>query len=88
MVWLEEQWGDYLVDMKQRDAAINHYIEAGANCYSKAIEAALDARMWQKAVQLVDDTVVDPNVAKPYCQMGGCYLPCSGHCFSMIIFFN
>jgi intraflagellar transport protein 172 len=66
VVWLEEQWGDYLVDMKQRDAAINHYIEAGANCYSKAIEAALDARMWQKAVQLVDDTVVDPNVAKPY----------------------
>ena len=29
VVRLEEQWGDKLVEEKQLDAAINHYIEAG-----------------------------------------------------------
>lgn len=29
VVKLEEVWGDYLVQQKQLDAAINHYIEAG-----------------------------------------------------------
>lgn len=28
VVRLEEAWGDYLVQQKQLDAAINHYIEA------------------------------------------------------------
>uniref|UniRef100_A0A4W5P485 Uncharacterized protein n=1 Tax=Hucho hucho TaxID=62062 RepID=A0A4W5P485_9TELE len=42
VVNLEEAWGDYLVQQRQMDAAINHYIEAG--CSSKAIEAAIGAR--------------------------------------------
>lgn len=29
VVKLEEAWGDYLVQQKQMDAAINHFIEAG-----------------------------------------------------------
>ena len=29
VVSLEEEWGDHLVDAKQLDAAINHYIDAG-----------------------------------------------------------
>lgn len=29
VVKLEEAWGDYLVQQKQMDAAINHYIESG-----------------------------------------------------------
>lgn len=29
VVNLEEAWGDYLVQQKQMDAAINHFIEAG-----------------------------------------------------------
>lgn len=29
VVKLEESWGDYLVQQKQMDAAINHFIEAG-----------------------------------------------------------
>ena len=29
VVKLEEEWGDYLVQQKQLDAAINHFIEAG-----------------------------------------------------------
>lgn len=29
VVKLEEAWGDYLVQQKQMDASINHFIEAG-----------------------------------------------------------
>lgn len=29
VVKLENSWGDYLVQQKQMDAAINHFIEAG-----------------------------------------------------------
>ncbi|XP_067032279.1 intraflagellar transport protein 172 homolog isoform X2 [Acropora muricata] len=62
VVKLEEAWGDYLVSQKQLDAAINHYIEAG--CSIKAIETAIQARQWNKAVQIVD--LQDDNVAKRY----------------------
>ncbi|XP_015754892.1 PREDICTED: intraflagellar transport protein 172 homolog [Acropora digitifera] len=62
VVKLEEAWGDYLVSQKQLDAAINHYIEAG--CSIKAIETAIQARQWNKAVQIVD--LQDDNVAVRY----------------------
>ncbi|XP_046877770.1 LOW QUALITY PROTEIN: intraflagellar transport protein 172 homolog [Hypomesus transpacificus] len=52
VVRLEEAWGDFLVQQKQMDPAINHYIEAG--CSSKAIEAAIGARQWKKAVHILD----------------------------------
>ncbi|KAG1667872.1 Intraflagellar transport protein 172 [Nymphon striatum] len=77
VVRLEEQWGDHLVQEKQLDAAINHYIEAGVIparfnkglelifsnllhiftsfwCTVKALDAALSARQWRKAVQIID----------------------------------
>ncbi|XP_018787824.1 PREDICTED: intraflagellar transport protein 172 homolog [Bactrocera latifrons] len=47
---LEEEWGDWLVARKQLDASINHYIEAGAT--QKALEAAVGAKQWRKAVQI------------------------------------
>ncbi|XP_043931402.1 intraflagellar transport protein 172 homolog isoform X2 [Protopterus annectens] len=52
VVKLEETWGDYLVQQKQMDAAINHFIEAG--CTIKAIEAALGARQWKKALHILE----------------------------------
>uniref|UniRef100_A0A3P9PZB4 Intraflagellar transport 172 n=1 Tax=Poecilia reticulata TaxID=8081 RepID=A0A3P9PZB4_POERE len=52
VVNLEEAWGDYLVQQKQMDAAINHFIEAG--CSLKAIEAAIAARQWKKAVHILE----------------------------------
>nr|XP_020664000.1 intraflagellar transport protein 172 homolog [Pogona vitticeps] len=52
VVKLEESWGDHLVQQKQLDAAINHYIEA--RCAVKAVEAALGARQWKKAVYILD----------------------------------
>lgn len=62
VVELQEQWGDYLVSQKQVDMAINHYIEA--KVYNKAIEAALNARQYSRAQQLVD--AIDSESAIPY----------------------
>lgn len=62
VVELQEQWGDYLVSQKQIDMAINHYIEA--KVYQKAIEAALNARQYSRALQLVD--AIDVDSARPY----------------------
>ncbi|KAI8611221.1 hypothetical protein BC830DRAFT_1069003 [Chytriomyces sp. MP71] len=63
VVVLEEQWGDHLVSQKQMDAAINHYIEAGKSF--KAIEAAIAAKQWKKAVGIVD-CLDPPESGKPY----------------------
>lgn len=62
VVQLQEQWGDYLVAQKQIDMAINHYIEA--KVYLKAIEAALNAKQFTRALQLVD--AIDIETARPY----------------------
>ena len=61
VVDLQEQWGDYLVSQKQVDMAINHYIEA---VIPKAIEAALAARQYSRALQLVD--VLGGDISRPY----------------------
>lgn len=47
---LEEEWGDWLVSKRQLDASISHYIEAAAT--TKALEAAVGAKQWRKAVQI------------------------------------
>ncbi|KFO82193.1 Intraflagellar transport protein 172, partial [Cuculus canorus] len=62
VVALEESWGDHLVQQKQLDAAINHYIEA--RCSVKAIEAALGARQWKKAICILD--LQDKQTAAKY----------------------
>lgn len=48
---LEEKWGDWLVSQRQTEQSINHYIEA--NCFQKAIEAAIQSRQWNRATQLL-----------------------------------
>ncbi|KAJ3413121.1 hypothetical protein HDV05_008517 [Chytridiales sp. JEL 0842] len=60
---LIKQWGDHLISQKQMDAAINHYIEAGRSF--KAIEAAISAKQWKKAVGIVD-SLQPPESGKPY----------------------
>mmetsp|Transcript_147414 Transcript_147414/g.383208 ORF Transcript_147414/g.383208 Transcript_147414/m.383208 type:complete len:1766 (-) Transcript_147414:28-5325(-) len=66
IVTLEEEWGDWLVSQRQVDAAINHYIEAGAS--TKAIDAAMSARQWHKAEQLLDQASLgsDPHFTLPF----------------------
>ena len=48
VIELEEQWGDWLVSQKQLDLSIEHYVQASN--FAKAIEAALSARKWNRAV--------------------------------------
>lgn len=48
---LEEEWGDHLVQKRQFDASILHYIEAGRTL--KALESAMEAKQYRKAVQIV-----------------------------------
>ena len=50
------------MSIKQTQAAINHYIEAEK--IQKAIEAAIAAREWNKAIQLLAHQT--PEVARPY----------------------
>uniref|UniRef100_A0A3B4XDD0 Intraflagellar transport 172 n=1 Tax=Seriola lalandi dorsalis TaxID=1841481 RepID=A0A3B4XDD0_SERLL len=70
VVKLEEAWGDYLVQQKQMDAAINHFIEAG--CSLKAIEAAIAARQWKKAVHILE-LQEDPSAGKYYVKIAQYY---------------
>ncbi|XP_019769911.2 intraflagellar transport protein 172 homolog [Dendroctonus ponderosae] len=63
VVQLEEEWGDSLVENKQMDAAINHYIEAG--CTIKALDAAVSARQWKKAVHIIK-VIDDVETVKTY----------------------
>jgi intraflagellar transport protein 172 len=62
VVRLEEEWGDYLAGLKQWDAACNHYMQAGSGL--KAVNAAVEAGQWTKAVGILDS--LEPGAAKPY----------------------
>jgi intraflagellar transport protein 172 len=70
VVALEEEWGDWLVAQRQLDGAIAHFIEAGNA--GKAIEAAMSARQWPRAVQIVE--AQDAKVNTPRGSFLGCYV--------------
>uniref|UniRef100_A0A2K5DPE1 Uncharacterized protein n=1 Tax=Aotus nancymaae TaxID=37293 RepID=A0A2K5DPE1_AOTNA len=64
VVKLEEAWGDHLVQQKQLDAAINHYIEARYGT-SKDTEAEKKrSQNWKKAIYILD--LQDRNTASKY----------------------
>ncbi|XP_058274743.1 intraflagellar transport protein 172 homolog [Hemibagrus wyckioides] len=63
VVKLEEAWGDYLIQQKEMDAAVSHYIEAG--CGSKAVEAAIGAHQWKKALHIVE--LQEDKASAKYC---------------------
>ena len=64
VVKLERMWGEWLVSTKQTEAAIHHFLEAGA--YDTAISAAISARLFTKAKQLVSETLSDGEAARPF----------------------
>lgn len=69
VIHLEEEWGDHLASIKQLEAAINHYIEAGSSV--KALDAAINAKLWKKAVEImeiIDDTQALGKYLKPMAQ--------------------
>lgn len=63
VVQLEQEWGDYLMENKQMDAAISHYIEAGSTF--KALDAAVAAKQWKKAVHIIK-VIDDVDTVKKY----------------------
>lgn len=75
VVQLEEEWGDWLVSRRQMDASISHYIEAGATI--KALEAAVSAKTWRKAVQIAK-VLDDPAETKKYALELSSHLAFSG----------
>ncbi|XP_017777562.1 PREDICTED: intraflagellar transport protein 172 homolog [Nicrophorus vespilloides] len=68
VITLEEEWGDYLVESKQTDAAISHYIEAG--CSLKALDAAIIARQWKKAIHIIQVVEEHESLNKYYSIIG------------------
>ena len=57
---LHEKWGDFLMAENQKENAIYHFIEAGA--VIKAVEAAISARQWSKAIQLLSSLSDSENI--------------------------
>lgn len=51
VVELERDWGKHLSTNGHYDAAINHFIEAGETVL--ALKAAINARQWRKALQII-----------------------------------
>ncbi|XP_072763581.1 intraflagellar transport protein 172 homolog isoform X3 [Anoplolepis gracilipes] len=51
VVQLERDWGKHLAANGHYDAAINHFIEAGETVL--ALKAAINARQWRKALQII-----------------------------------
>ena len=64
---LEEEWGDWLMSQKQLESAIMHFIDAGSR--TKAIEAAIGARKWEKAIELANS--INNESARPYLSIIG-----------------
>ena len=64
VVRLEEEWGNHLAQNRQLDAAINHYIEAGRTI--KALDVAISARQWKKAVQIIQVVEDDSGELNKY----------------------
>ena len=81
VVELERAWGEWLVGAGSNEAAVNHFIEAGA--HREAIEACLAARQFSKAGQLIEDTLSraggggGSGWAPPAAAPGGC-VRCAG----------
>ncbi|OXU27721.1 hypothetical protein TSAR_004638 [Trichomalopsis sarcophagae] len=59
VVKLEKDWGHHLMSGAQYDAAINHFIEAGET--SLALNAAVLAHQWKKALQIIQVIDVDDD---------------------------
>lgn len=64
---LEDEWGDWLMNQKQLEAAITHYFEAGSR--TKAIEASIGDRKWDKAIELANS--INNELARPYLSIIG-----------------
>ncbi|PIC15412.1 hypothetical protein B9Z55_022396 [Caenorhabditis nigoni] len=63
VVDLEHEWGLHLEYIGQYDAAVNHFVEA--NDLKKAVESAIRAKEWPKALSIVEN-IQDQKVRTTY----------------------
>ncbi|CAI2357816.1 unnamed protein product [Caenorhabditis sp. 36 PRJEB53466] len=63
VVVLEEEWGRHLEYIGQYDAAVSHFVEA--NDLKSAVEAAIKAKEWPKALSIVEN-IQDQKIRTGY----------------------
>ncbi|XP_020709272.2 intraflagellar transport protein 172 homolog isoform X2 [Athalia rosae] len=69
VVNLEREWGHHLAAAGHFDAAINHFIESGETAL--ALNAAIKAHQWRKALQIVQVIENDsPEIQKQCARLG------------------
>ncbi|KFG28952.1 putative intraflagellar transport protein, partial [Toxoplasma gondii p89] len=63
---IEEEWGDWLLERHEPEAATLHFVEAG--CTRKAVQACLRAKQWKKAFHFLQElrTREGEEAARPY----------------------
>ncbi|XP_043216719.1 intraflagellar transport protein 172 homolog isoform X2 [Amphibalanus amphitrite] len=86
VVQLEEEWGDYLVSKREMDAAISHYIEAGKTI--KALDAAVHARQWKKAMQIVQAAGGEQDISPYLLKLGNHFAQIGDHATAEKLFMD
>ncbi|KAH0950735.1 hypothetical protein HN011_002331 [Eciton burchellii] len=76
VVELERDWGKHLAADGHYDAAINHFIEAGETI--SALKAAINARQWKKALQIIQVIEDDDPEIRQQCEKLGEYFSSIG----------
>uniref|UniRef100_A0A1I7Y2L2 TPR_REGION domain-containing protein n=1 Tax=Steinernema glaseri TaxID=37863 RepID=A0A1I7Y2L2_9BILA len=71
VVQLEEEWGDHLVAVNSAEAAVSHYLESGKTL--KAVDAAIKAREFPKAVEILEVLDSAEVTAEYYAKIGDFY---------------
>lgn len=66
VVSLEREWGHHLASGGHYDAAINHFIESGETAL--ALDAAIKAHQWRKALQIVQVIEIDSPEIRQQCE--------------------
>lgn len=67
VIELEEQWGDHLCETGRHEAAISHYLESGHS--EKAVDAAISAREWTKAMEILEIMERSPTTTQYYAKI-------------------
>lgn len=71
VVSLELQWAEHLVNSRQLEAAVNHFIEAGNT--QRAIQVAAEGQMWKRIASIVDSMGASKEAEPYYIQLAQHY---------------
>ncbi|TKR80418.1 hypothetical protein L596_014494 [Steinernema carpocapsae] len=71
VVELEEEWADHLMEENSAEAAVSHYLESGKTV--KAVEAAIKAKEFSKAVEILEVLDNADLTSEYYAKIGDFY---------------